>query len=109
MKAGSFVIFVAPAMTVAACIPGAMAHEQPRRHYNLPEQDMKQAVRSVARHSKHQLIADPAGMRGKRSKALVGDYTVREAMGALLAGSGLTFEIKDRTILIRPPLPQPRV
>lgn len=102
MRAESFVIFVVPAVTIAMGIPSATAQEHTRRHYDLPEQDLKQAVRSVARRSKYQLIADAAAIGGKRSKALVGNYTLAEALATLLAGSGLAFEIKERTILIHP-------
>jgi hypothetical protein len=102
MKANSFTIFLAPAIIFATCIQGASAQDQSRLHFELPSTELRVALRIVARKAGLQLIADSSAIRGKRSNPLVGDYTVEEAVAALIEGMGLTFEIKERTILVRP-------
>ncbi|QNG48554.1 TonB-dependent receptor domain-containing protein [Sphingobium yanoikuyae] len=92
-------------MTGAALCMGAIcsqAHAQDaQKTYNLPEQDLATALRSVARGSDYQLVADPKSLKGARAPSLAGAYTVEEAVTALLAPSGLTAEIRDRTITLR--------
>ncbi len=92
-------------MTSAALCMGAIysqAHAQDaQKTYNLPEQDLAAALRSVARGSDYQLVADPKSLKGARAPSLAGAYTVEEAVAALLAPSGLTAEIRDRTITLR--------
>jgi outer membrane receptor protein involved in Fe transport len=92
-------------MTSAALCMGAIcsqAHAQDaQKTYNLPEQDLATALRSVARGSDYQLVADPKSLKGARAPSLAGAYTVEEAVAALLAPSGLTAEIRDRTITLR--------
>lgn len=69
--------------------------------YNLPEQDLASALRNVARGSDYQLVADAKSLKGARAPSLAGAYTVEEAVAALLAPSGLTAEVRDRTITLR--------
>ncbi|SES20832.1 TonB-dependent receptor [Sphingobium sp. YR768] len=55
----------------------------------------------IARESDYQLVADPDSLKGAHAPSLAGAYTVEEAVPALLAPSGLTAEIRDRTITLR--------
>ncbi|MES2158548.1 MAG: TonB-dependent receptor [Pseudomonadota bacterium] len=70
-------------------------------YYSLPEQDLADALRGIARTSDHQLVADAKSLKGQRAPSLAGAYTVEEALTVLLARSGLTAEIRDRTITLR--------
>ncbi|RSU54894.1 TonB-dependent receptor domain-containing protein [Sphingobium yanoikuyae] len=80
----------------------AQAHAQePVRTYDLPAQDLATALRTIARGSDYQLVADAKSLMGARAPSLAGAYTVEEAVAALLAPSGLTAEIRDRTITLR--------
>lgn len=108
MKVSSFAMLIGSAVTVVSYAPDAGAHDQLRRHYDLPAQDLKYALRSVARRVGYQLVADSVAIRGKRSRALLGNFTVEEAITVLIKGMGLSFEIKDRTILVRPEFGLPR-
>ncbi|MDF0487715.1 STN domain-containing protein [Sphingomonas sp. H39-1-10] len=101
MRVSSLAAIVGPMISIAIIVPGAAAHEQHRRHYDLPAQELRFATRAVARRVGYQLVADADAIRGKLSKPLKGDFTVQEAIAALLEGQGLSFEIKNRTIFIR--------
>jgi iron complex outermembrane receptor protein len=89
-------IVIVGAMT---CSPAAA--QEPRAAYDLPPQELKYALRSVARGAGFQLIADSSALRGRHSKALKGDYTLQEALDALLAGSDLSVEVRSGTIFVR--------
>ena len=92
-------------LTSAALCMGAVSTQanaqEPPKTYNLPEQDLASALRFVARDSDYQLVADAKSLKGTRAPSLAGAYTVEEAVAALLAPSGLTAEIRDRTITLR--------
>lgn len=64
----------------------AQAHAQePIRTYDLPAQDLATALRTIARGSDYQLVADAKSLKGARAPSLAGAYTVEEAVAALLA------------------------
>ncbi|MDF0491166.1 STN domain-containing protein [Sphingomonas sp. H39-1-10] len=102
MRANSFGIFFAPAVIVSSWTPGAVAQEPSRLHYEMPAMDLSVALRAIARRTDHQLIADSASIRGKRSNPISGDFTVDQAIEIVIEGLHLDFEIKDRTIFVRP-------
>ncbi|NML91204.1 TonB-dependent receptor [Sphingobium sp. TB-6] len=88
----------------AFCMGALSSHaaaQEARKSYNLPSQDLGAGLRAVARGSDYQLVADPKTLKGRRSPSLSGDYTVEEAVAALLDQSGLTAEIRGRTIYLR--------
>jgi iron complex outermembrane receptor protein len=100
MGYGKFGVTFGAAVAIVAAAP-AMAQDQGRRSYDLPAQDLRYALRAVARGAGFQLIADSRALRGKQSKALKGQYTVREALEALLQNSDLAFDISNRTVIVR--------
>jgi len=61
--------------------------------FDIPEQSLAEALQAFARASRQQVSFDSAMLRGKRSNALVGSYTAREALEKLLDGSGLNFQV----------------
>lgn len=93
-------LLTSAALCLGAVSTHANAQETPKS-YNLPEQDLASALRFVARDSDYQLVADAKSLKGARAPSLAGAYTVEEAVAALLAPSGLTAEIRDRTITLR--------
>lgn len=102
MRSNSFAIFIAPAIILSSWASGAAAKEPGQLHYEMPSMSLSVALRKIARRTDHQLVADSIAIRGKRSKALRGDYTVDQAIAVIITGLDLDFEIKDRTIFIRP-------
>lgn len=57
--------------------------------FNLPAQPMANALTAMAQQSQLQILFDEAQLRGLRAPALSGEFTAREALTRLLAGSGL--------------------
>lgn len=55
----------------------------------IPAQDLPGALRALARATGQQISFDSSKISAKRAPALYGSYTVREAVGKLLAGQGL--------------------
>ncbi|MGD9812843.1 MAG: TonB-dependent receptor plug domain-containing protein, partial [Sphingobium sp.] len=77
------------------------AQEGDERDYQIAAQDLKYALRDLARQSGMELVASSKVVAGKKAEALQGHYSAREAVEILLRGSGLTAEISDGAILIR--------
>lgn len=100
MAIGKIALFGSAALYLCAPTCYAQAQDVPKI-YDLPEQDLAAALRFIARESDYQLVADPGSLKGARAPSLAGAYTVEEAVAALLAPSGLTAEIRDRTITLR--------
>ncbi|MFD1103806.1 TonB-dependent receptor domain-containing protein [Sphingobium olei] len=98
------IVKIALLTSAALCMGAVSTHataQESTKAYNLPEQDLASALRFVARDSDYQLVADAKSLKGVRAPSLAGAYTVEEAVAALLAPSGLTAEIRDRTITLR--------
>lgn len=100
MGTGKFALLGSAAICLGMMAPDASAQEI-RHSYELPAQDLGEGLRAIARASDYQLVADPKSLKGRRAPALSGEYTVEDAVAALLAQSGLTAEIRGRTITLR--------
>ncbi len=79
----------------------AFAQERPARDYDIAAQDLKTALREVARASGLELLAISDDLRGKKAPALNGHFTPDDALAQLLRGTGLSAEISGGTIYIR--------
>ena len=101
MGSGKFGLFCGVSIVLASAATPSFAQSQEKRSYDLPAQDLKYALRTVARGAGFQLIADSRALRGKQSKALKGQYTVQEAISALLDGSDLSGEVSNKTVFVR--------
>lgn len=75
----------------ATVAPPAYAQEA-TRSYDIPAQDLDDALREFGRQTGRDVLFTPDAVAGKRSGALVGQMTERQALESLLAGSGLRFE-----------------
>ncbi len=87
--------------TTAILAPAAPAAAQAvaAADYDLPAQDLETSLRSVARTSGQQIII--AGLpRGQVAPALKGQYTVEQAVRALLAGTDIRIQITPSAILV---------
>ncbi len=70
----------------------AIAQESPGAgQFNIPAQNLGDALTQFARQSGQQLLFAPSLVAGKRSNALVGAFTPREGLMRLLSGSGIGF------------------
>lgn len=69
--------------------------------YDLPAQDLNQALLKFAQSANVQLFYDNGLVEGRRSSELRGRYTARQALTKLLAGTGLSYSISGRTVNLR--------
>lgn len=79
---------------------GAQAMQAPRQSYDIPAQDLGEALRRAADVANIELYAASEDIEGKTAPAIKGELTAREAIEALLAGSGLQANFDDRTVVI---------
>ena len=86
----------------AACFSPAvaLAMQQQRQSYDLPAQDLGDALRSAATIADIELYASSRDLEGKTAPPLKGDLTSREAIEALLKGSGLTARFEVGSVVI---------
>lgn len=86
----------------AACwIPAAaLAMQGQRQSYDMPAQDLGEALRRAADLANIELYAASGDLDGKTAPAIKGQLTPREAIEALLAGSGLQAKFDDRGVVI---------
>ncbi len=86
----------------AACFTptAALAMQQQRQSYDLPAQDLGDALRSAAALADIELYASSRDLEGKTAPALKGELTPREAIEALLDGSGLVARFDARSVVI---------
>lgn len=97
--AGAAMVMVAP----VACAQASDAHD-----YDMPGQDLGEALRQVALASHSQLIVPTELVAGLRAPALKGRYSRDNALAALLHGSGLRAVTVGGTLVIqRADAPQP--
>ncbi len=94
-------LLIGTAVALLALSPCVTAQDSEKRSYDLPAQDLRYALRSVARDAGFQLIADTSILRGKQAAPLKGDYVLEEAVTRLLEGTGLTLEINGGTLFVR--------
>src|SRR3546814_4126445 len=73
----------------------ALAMQQQRQPYDMPAQDLDDALRSAATIADIELYASSRDLDGKTAPPLKGELTSREAIEAPLKGSGLTARLEE--------------
>lgn len=88
--------------TAAILLPAspAAAHVAATASYDLPAQDLETSLRAVARISGHQIIIASAAVEGRAAPALEGQYSVEQAVRALLAGTDIQVQVSADAILV---------
>ena len=78
-------------MAIAAGPAAAAVQDRPptRIRLDIPSQDLGTALSEFARQSHQQLLYSPEIVRGKKSSAVSGDFSARQGLEQLLAGSGI--------------------
>ncbi|WP_129793876.1 TonB-dependent receptor [Sphingosinicella sp. CPCC 101087] len=100
---------VAAALTSGISAPAAlMAQAQLRADYDLPAQDLAEALRSIARTSGGEVIFVAEAVQGRRSPPLQGRFTLAEAVRTVVAGTGLVVETHEGAMLVRAPTSAPK-
>ncbi|PAL24335.1 TonB-dependent receptor [Sphingopyxis sp. GW247-27LB] len=88
---------------MAACaVPTSIyAQEAERYNFDLPAQDLGDALLSVAAKAGWELYAPAEDLTGISSPQLRGKYTVEQAIERLLRGTNLVARFDDRAVIIR--------
>jgi len=86
----------------AACLSpaAALATQHQRQTYDMPAQDLGDALRSAAAMADIELYASSRDLEGKTAPPLKGELTPREAIEALLANSGLVARFEAGSVVI---------
>lgn len=87
------------AATVAT-VPGVWARDEASFVFDLPEQNLSDALRAVARRAGWELYMPAARVAGVKAPALSGKLSAREAVENLLRGSDLRVRFLDDAIII---------
>jgi outer membrane receptor protein involved in Fe transport len=88
---------------LSAAAPPAGAAAPGLRSYDLPSEDLAQALRTVGLLAQREVVAPTQLLAGRRSPALKGDFTPEGAFAALLDGSGLEMTMVGDTVVVRDP------
>jgi outer membrane receptor protein involved in Fe transport len=73
----------------AIAVMGADAAWAQAKIFNIPTQPASSGVAALARQGDVQVLISAEDARGRRTNAVVGSYTVQQALGVLLADTGL--------------------
>ena len=88
-------------VTAMLYAPAAQAQTAERR-YDIAAQPLSSALQRYSEISGRQVIADGTLLAGKRSNRVAGSFSADTALSRLLAGSGLTAELVDGALVLRP-------
>ncbi|WP_261934292.1 STN domain-containing protein [Sphingomonas bisphenolicum] len=81
-------------------VPISSARDDISFVFDLPEQDLSDALRAVARRAGWELYMPATRVAGVRAPALSGKLSAQEAVESLLRGSGLRARFLDEAIII---------
>ncbi|HTN39702.1 MAG TPA: TonB-dependent receptor plug domain-containing protein, partial [Asticcacaulis sp.] len=92
------------ALVAAGLSAPAMAQAQAatqQQGYSIAAKGLAAALKDFSRATGLQVVADPELLRDKRSSAVAGNLTAGAALAQLLAGTGLSGQIADGSVIIR--------
>lgn len=95
-----FTVFATPANAQAQAGPAAAGAAR-QVNVSIAAQPLGQALNELARQARLELIAAPDLVAGKTAPAVAGQFSVREALNRLLAGSGLAADVEASNVFIR--------
>lgn len=92
-------LLIGTAAFITLALPGVALAQQ--REFNIPSQTATKSIPEFARQAGIQIVAPGSKLRGLRTPAIKGAFDIREALRALLRGSGLRIVADDgRTITL---------
>lgn len=90
------VAFVLTCVLVPAVLE-TPAHAQQPIAFNIPAQDLNSAVLAFAQRASVRVFYDTTKLRGRQAPSVTGSMSPQDALGRLLAGSGLTYHFTSAT------------
>lgn len=91
----------ASAAVAVTAMPTAAYAQEASYQIDIPAQSMGSALRALGRATKRNILFDEAAVRGKRSAAVSGRMTAREALERLVSGSGLVISSNARGLVVQ--------
>ncbi len=70
--------------------------------FAIPAQDLAQALQQFSRATGVPVAASPEALRGRRSQAVTGKMSVRDALALLVRGAGVDTQIRGGTVIVKP-------
>ncbi|WP_116091816.1 TonB-dependent receptor [Sphingomonas crusticola] len=95
------------AASVALATPIAVCAQQSSFQLDIPAQDLGSALKALASAAGQQVVFKGASVRGRRSNALKGNYSIDDAIGFLIHGQGLQAGRSPRGIIVIKPAAAP--
>lgn len=100
------VLAASTALGLALLVAPAAAYAQATYDFNLQAQPLADSLRAVGSRTGVNVAFDPADVRGRTAPALVGTYSIRDALTRLTAGSGLGLRVTSGgSYLVEPAAP----
>lgn len=88
------------AIAIVASVPAPAWAQTQTYAFDIPAQDLGEAVRKFARISRQQVSFDGGLVRGKRSNPIKGSFTAEVGLAQLLEGTGVGFVRAERGVLV---------
>ena len=85
------------ALAVAPFASAADASLDAKLSFDVPGGDARQMLRKFATQAKCELVFPVDLVGGLRTNAVKGEFTVRDALGTMLAGTGLAASVDEKT------------
>lgn len=86
--------------SIAVTYPSLIYAQEQTHPFDIPAQELDTALRAFARASLQQVAFEERSVKGKRSVAVKGEFTARDALDRLLSGSGLSVRNGESGLLI---------
>lgn len=99
-KALCAALLAAAAYPAGMAIPPASAQEAPVA-FDLPAQELATTLRALARQGGREILFTDGDVRGRRSPAVHGSFTVEQAVRLAIGGSGLIVEEQAGALVVR--------
>ncbi len=96
----SLAVTVGAAALAAWLSPTVVVAQTARYQFNIPAQDLGDALRAVAVTSNQQIAFAEDQVQGVRSPPVVGEYSLEQAMGILLGNSRFNWSRSPRGVII---------
>lgn len=95
VRTGVALLMASTAIAAPMLAAPAQAQEQAAQTFNIPAQDLGEAVTLFGQQARIQVTAGTGLLAGKRSAEVSGRFSPSEALSRLLAGTGVTFRWTD--------------
>jgi outer membrane receptor protein involved in Fe transport len=93
LSAAFWVAILSVFFGLAVYAPVARAQSVDHHHFDISAGDLGQALTLLGLQAEREIVFPADITRGKRSNAVRGDLTLKEALDKLLSGSGLTYRL----------------